>query len=133
FVAKVDRRYDGAISRVLESGDFAGRKGDALIIYPPNPECGIRRVLLIGAGKREDHTVERLRRAAGRAVRVAEKMAITELAISVGHVHHLSEHMGDYYAGLAAVEASILASWDYRELKTANDDRAPRAALDSLT
>jgi hypothetical protein len=59
FVAKVDRLYDGAISRILESGDFAGRKNDTLVVYPPDPSCGIRRVLLVGAGKREDHTVRK--------------------------------------------------------------------------
>jgi leucyl aminopeptidase len=133
FVAKVDRLYGGAIARVLASGDFAGRRNDTLVIYPPDPAVGIRRVLLVGVGKREDHTVERLRRAVGTAVRVAEKMAIREISLSVGHVHHLSEHMGDYYAGLAAVEAAVLAAWDYRELKTASDDTAPRATLDSVT
>ena len=133
FVAKVDRLYDGAISRVLASGDFAGRGSDTLVVYPPNPGCGIRRVLLVGAGKREDHTVERLRRAVGTAVRAAERMAIAEMSVSVGHVHHLSEHMGDYYAGLAAVEAAMLASWDYRDLKTRTEEGAPRATLQSVT
>jgi leucyl aminopeptidase len=133
FVAKVDRLFDGAISRVLQSGDFAGRKGDVLVVYPPKPECGIRRVLLVGAGKREDYTVELLRRAVGSAVRVAERMSIREMAVSVGHVHHIAEQMGDFLAGLAAVEAALLAVWDFRELKTRKDDDAPRATLESVT
>jgi leucyl aminopeptidase len=134
FVAKVDREFDGAIARVLKSGDFSGRKNDALVLYPPNPESGIRRVLLAGAGKREDYTVEHLRRAVGTAVRVAERMAIRDIAVSVGHVHHLSEQMGDYYAGLAAVEAAVLAAWDFREMKTQSDDEdAPRGTIDSMT
>ncbi|CAN5860451.1 leucyl aminopeptidase [soil metagenome] len=133
FVAKVDHLYGGAIRRVLQSGDFAGRRNDTLVVYPPDPAMGVRRVLLVGAGKREDYTVERLRSAVGAAVCVAERMAISEMAVSVGHVHHLSEHMGDYYAGLAAVEAAVLATWDYRELKTQIDDKAPRASLAALT
>lgn len=133
FVAKVDALYGGAIGRVLENGDFAGRMRDRLLLYPPDPACGIRRVLLVGAGKREDHTVERLRRAVGGAVRVAERMAIREISVSVGHVHHLSEHMGDYYAGLAAVEAIVLASWDFRDLKTQAEEGQPRAELESAT
>jgi leucyl aminopeptidase len=133
FVAKVDRLYGGAINRVLQSGDFSGRRNDTLVVYPPDPECRIRRVLLIGVGKREDHTVEQLRRAVGTAVRVAERMSISEISVSVGHVHHLSEHMGDYYAGLAAVEAAMLAAWDFRELKTQPEDSAPRAGLESMT
>ncbi|CAN5755355.1 leucyl aminopeptidase [soil metagenome] len=133
FVAKVDALYDGALSRVLGSGDFSGRANDTLVVYPPDAECGIRRVLLVGVGKREDHTVERLRRAVGTAVRVAERMALSEMSVSVGHVHHLSEHMGDYYAGLAAVEAAVLAGWDYRELKTQAQESGPRATLGQVT
>jgi leucyl aminopeptidase len=133
FVSKVDRLFGGAIARILQGTDFSGRANDSLVIYPPDPDVGIRRVLLVGAGKREDYTVERLRRAVGTAVRVAERMAISDLAVSVGHVHHLSEHMGDYYAGLAAVEAAVLAAWDYRELKTGAEENAPRGLIESVT
>jgi leucyl aminopeptidase len=133
FVAKVDKLYGGAISRILGSGDFAARRNDALMVYPPDASVGISRVLLVGVGKREDHTVERLRQAVGTAVRVAERMSITEMSVSVGHVHHLSETMGDFYSGLAAVEAAVLASWDFRELKTQAEESAPRSTLESLT
>jgi leucyl aminopeptidase len=133
FVQKVDRLYDGAIGRVLQSGDFSGRRNETLVIYPPKSENPVRRVLLVGAGKREEYTVERLRSAVGTAARTAERMAIREMHVSVGHVHHLSEQMGDYYAGLAAVEAAVLASWDYRDLKTHDDEKTPRVALESVT
>ena len=133
FVAKVDGLYGGAIARVLERGDFKGRKEDTLLLYAPDAGIGIERVLLVGVGKREEHTVERLRRAVGVAVRQAEKLSITDIAVSVGHVHHLSEHMGDYFAGLAAVEAGVLASWDFREMKSRPDEDAPQVELASLT
>jgi leucyl aminopeptidase len=133
FVAKVDALYGGAITRVLEAGDFSGRANEVLPLYPPDGDIGIRRVLLVGVGKREDHTVERLRRAVGTAVRAAERMSISEVAVSVGHVHHLSEHMGDFYAGVAATEAAVLAAWDFRELKTQSEESAPRARLESVT
>src|SRR5690606_36453671 len=133
FVAKVDQLYNGAISRVLQNGDFTGRKEDTLLLYPPSGTPGIERVLLVGVGKREEHTVERLRRVVGVAVRQAEKLNISDLAISVGHVHHLSEGMGDYFAGLAAVQAAVLASWNFREMKSQPDEDQPRGELASLT
>jgi leucyl aminopeptidase len=133
FVAKVDALYDGAITRVLRSGDFSGRADEVLALYPHRGDIGIRRVLLVGVGKREDHTVERLRRAVGTAVRAAERMSIGEVSISVGHVHHLSEHMGDFYAGVAAAEAAVLAAWDFRELKTQSEDAPPRVQLETVT
>lgn len=133
FVAKVDKLFGGAISRVLQSGDFTGRKEDTLLLYPPSGTPGIERVLLVGVGKREEHTMERLRRAIGVAVRQAEKLNISDVAFSLGHVHHLSEGMGDYYAGLAAVQAAVLASWNFREMKSRSDDDQPRGELASIT
>ncbi|MGH7443843.1 MAG: leucyl aminopeptidase family protein, partial [Longimicrobiales bacterium] len=133
FVAKVDTLYGGAISRVLERGDFSGRKDDTLLLYAPAGDVGIERVLLVGVGKREDHTVERLRRAVGVAERQAEKLSITDVTISVGHVHHLSEHMGDFFAALAAVQAAVLASWNFIEMKSQPDEDAPRTVLASVT
>ncbi|HEU5209491.1 MAG TPA: leucyl aminopeptidase [Longimicrobiales bacterium] len=133
FVAKVDQLYDGAISRVLQSGDFTGRKEDTLLLYPPSGTPGVERVLLVGVGKREEHTAERLRRAVGVAVRQAEKLNITDIALSVGHVHHLSEGMGDYFAGLAAVQAAVLASWNFREMKSQPAEDEPRGELSSIT
>ena len=133
FVSKVDALYDQAISRVIARGDFTGRKEDTLLLYAPSADIGIERVLLVGAGTREEYTVERLRRAVGVAVRAAERYAIEDIMISVGHVQHLSEHMGDYNAGLAAVEAAVLARWEFREMKTQRPDDAPRKILNSVT
>lgn len=129
FVAKIDQRFGGAIRRVLESGDFTGRKDETLVLYPAAPELPIRRVLLVGVGKPEDHTVERLRRAVGGAIRAAERLGVSELDLSLGHMRHTSERVGDYFSGLAAVEAALLAMWDFRELKTAREENEPRGSV----
>ena len=129
FVAKVDDRLGGVVRRVLASGDFSGRKEETLVLYAPASDAPIQRVLLVGAGKREDHTMDRLRRGIGAAIRTAERLGLGELDISLGHTHHTSERVGDYHAGLAAVEAALLAAWDFRELKTEGDESAPRGRV----
>jgi leucyl aminopeptidase len=129
FVAKIDTIFGGAVGRVLRSGDFAGRKEEALVLYPPGDQARIQRLLLVGVGKREEHTLARLRRGIGAAIRVAERMGIGELDISLGHMQHTSERVGAYVAGVAATEAAIEAVWDFRELKSTPDADAPRAAL----
>ena len=133
YVDKVDTLYGGAIRRVLDNGDFTGKKDETLVLYAPAQDGRIRRVLLVGVGKSQNHTVESVRRGVGTAIRVAEKMGITELTISVGHVHHLSERMGDYMAGLAAAEAALLATWDMREYKSANPDVPAPKNIQSIT
>jgi leucyl aminopeptidase len=60
-------------------------------------------------------------------------MGIDEITVSVGHVHHLSERMGDYMAGLAAVEAALLAAWDFREYKSKTDDAPEPGVVTNIT
>ncbi|NJD09681.1 MAG: leucyl aminopeptidase [Gemmatimonadetes bacterium] len=128
FVAAIDARCGGALGRVVQSGDFGGRPEEALVLYPADPREGIQRVLLVGAGKRAEYNVTRLRRAVGTAVRVAERMGIAELDISLGPLPRASEAEDAFEAGVAATEAALLAAWDFRELKSTAAD-APRATL----
>ncbi|MBX6362368.1 MAG: leucyl aminopeptidase [Gemmatimonadetes bacterium] len=132
LAADVDRRLGGAISRVLERGDFQGKKDETLLLYPADGQIAAERVLVVGVGKREEYTSEQLRRAVGVAVRQAEKLRVRELAFSMAHVDRLSEHMGAYHAGLATVEAATLAAWDYRELKT-GADATERVDVEAVT
>ncbi|MBI4546285.1 MAG: hypothetical protein HY703_13910, partial [Gemmatimonadetes bacterium] len=131
--AQLDTRMGGAISRVLERGDFRGKKNEALVLYPRGGEAGAERVLLVGAGKREQYTAERLRQSVGTAVRQAERLGVPALALFLGHVEQLSERMGPYHTGRTVVEAAVLAAWDYRELKTRPEEELPRARVEELT
>lgn len=115
--AEIDRATGGIISRVLAHGDFGGRIDEHAVLYPPDPAATIERVLLVGAGRRDEFTLERLRRVVGTAVRQAERMRVGDIGITLGHAEQLSEQMGDFLAGQGAVEAALVASWDFRELK----------------
>src|SRR5436190_4145224 len=79
--AQIDARMGGAITRVLESGDFRGRKDETLLLYPREGEIAAERVLLVGAGKREEFTLDRLRRAVGTAIRQAEKIGVSDVTL----------------------------------------------------
>ena len=130
---EIDRLFGGAIRRVLERGDFKGRKDEHMLLYPPDPAIKVERLLLIGAGKREDFTAERLRRCVGHAVRHAERMGVETIGLALGHTDQLSEHIGAYLAGRAAAEAAVLAAWDYRELKSQREGDAPRGEVKAAT
>jgi leucyl aminopeptidase len=70
-------------------------------------------VLFVGAGRRDEADDESLRRFAARAVRRAETLSITEVAIHVPH----GWGSGPGRAVQAAAEGALLAAWDFRELK----------------
>ncbi len=130
--AAVDAALGGRIARSLAGGDFRGTLDDALLLYADGTEAGPERVLLVGVGKREEFTLDRLRRAVGVAVRRAEAMSRTELVLALGAVDQLSEHMGAYYAARGAVEAAILASWRFTEMKTTPQEERPAGPLRRL-
>lgn len=118
----VDAVLKGRIAYAIESGDFRGRRDEVLMFYPDVGSAGPERVLLVGVGKREDFTLESVRRAVGVAVRQAQRIGVAEMALALGHIEALSEHMGSYFAARGAVEAAVLATWSFREFKTSEDE-----------
>jgi leucyl aminopeptidase len=125
--AEVNDATGGLLARVLGAGDFKGKKDETLPVYPPADSIKAERILLVGGGKREEYTLERLRRAVGSAVRQAERLGTPALALVLDHIDKLSERMGADFAARGAVDAAVLAAWDYRELKSRkSDDQPPR-------
>jgi leucyl aminopeptidase len=53
-------------------------------------------------------------------------MGLTSFAFSLEHTGFSSERMGSRIAARAAAEAGVLASWDFREMKTVGQDEKAR-------
>ena len=109
----IDRALGGVILRVLSSGDFRGKSGEELVLYGPE-NSGLKRLLLIGLGQPDKFDSESVRRAAGRAVRVAERMRLGSLSISLDAFSDFDTAS----TAQAAAEGAVLAAWKFRELKT---------------
>lgn len=116
--AEVDRKLAGQLSRILERGDFKGKRDEALVLYPAAAEVGAERIVLVGLGKRGDYTLERLRRAVGSAVRQAERVGATGLALGFDFQDDLPAEQGGSAGSQAATEAAVLAAWDFRAFKS---------------
>lgn len=120
--AEVDRRMQGQLARILGEGDFKGKADEALVVYPAQGVLGAERVVLVGLGRREDYTLERLRRAVGSAVRQAERVAADGIALPFEFQDGLPAESGGRNGAQAATEAAVLAAWDFRAFKTGADD-----------
>src|SRR5262245_20081288 len=120
--AELDARTEGLLSRVLQGGDVTGKKDETLPLYPPPGSIGAERVMLVGVGKRADYTLERLRRAVGSAIRQAEKLGVRALALLLEQAEKSNENMDAEVAARGAIDAAILAAWDFREYKSAPAD-----------
>lgn len=131
----VDEALNGVLSRILSRGDFSGRRGQSAVVYPEDPGFAAERVLLTGLGSREDPVREALRRAAGTAVRQAEQLKVDELAVALPAETGLgTDGAARRETARALVEGTVLAAWDYRELKAPpGEDEEPVVRLDALT
>ena len=113
----VDELFGGAVTRAGRDGDFRGRKGETLLLYPHADGEGPRRLLLVGLGARDDVTREGVRRAAGRVVRRAEKLRLTRLTLQLPP----DLPVGPEAAASSAAEGAVLAAWDFREERTTSE------------
>jgi leucyl aminopeptidase len=130
---EIDARLGGAITRVLERGDFKGNAGETLFLFPRAGELGAERVLLVGAGKQEEHTLESVRRAVGTVVRNAERLGVQRIALTLGHLWRLADPPRPYDAARAAMEGVVLAGWSFTELKSRGEsEEAPRGMEEVL-
>jgi leucyl aminopeptidase len=115
-LARLDVGLGGAVARALAAGDMLGRGADEVLLY--GGAKGPKRVLLLGVGKAEDITPEVVRRMAGRAVRAAEKLRLTSLAVSLDGLGGIEDEV----RAQAAAEGAALAAWRFRELKRPDEE-----------
>lgn len=124
-VARIDEKMDGQISDLLDRGDFSGKEGQTATLYPRRGSTSFERVLLVGLGKQEEFDLEKLRRAAGTAVKEAAKLGVAKFASLIHHAELVSDRISPEAAGRAAAEGFVLGGYDFDQFKTHNGDQAP--------
>lgn len=118
-LAALDAGLGGAVSRALVSGDMRGKPADEVLLY--GGKAGPKRVLLLGVGETKKLTPEVIRRMAGRAVRAAEKLRLTSVAIVLDGLSTVPDEL----RAQAAAEGAALAAWRFHELKAPSADDPP--------
>lgn len=102
--------------------EFRGAERQLFLLHTAG-KLAPRRVLFVGLGKRENFTLETLRRAAGLAAKRLRDSGIERAAVQIS---------GDVEDSLrAVVEAAILATYKFRQFKPDDDNHATE--LKSLT
>ena len=113
----LDKGTGGALSRVMSSGDFGGKKDDIAVVYPSGPAA---RVLLVGLGKADEIDRTGIRRAAATVAKRARSLGVPRAAF-----HLPNEVRGKVTPGQAAqavAEGLAQGSWQYTEMKRRDED-----------
>src|SRR5215212_8070417 len=77
---ELDERSDGMLSELLSSDELRGKQGDMVYVYRPG-KIRARRLLLVGAGKREDFSFDTVRKVGGSAARFLRGKGARSVAI----------------------------------------------------
>jgi leucyl aminopeptidase len=127
-LAAVDRASRGTIAAALASGDFKGKAGESLLLYPSGGRARAKRLLLIGLGDESKLDAEALRRVAGRAVGTGSQRRASRVAIAVPPAS------SEAFAGRiqALVEGGVLAGYRLDEYRSKGEDEPGRVGALTL-
>ena len=126
--AAVDTAIGGAITQMIEAGVLTGRSGEVTVL-PAGRRLKATRVVVLGAGKRDDVTVDATRTRLGNLSRRLRDMNAGHVAIAL---QETSTALQPEVAASAAAEALILGLYRFDRHHTREQDR-PRHAIDRIT
>jgi len=123
----IDQAIDGQIQTLIANGDFTGKFKQISILYP-NTGIKASRIILIGLGKQEDFSLNRVRLASATVAKEAEQRGLKHLATIVhgGGIGGLDMAQ----ATQATVEGAILGTYQFTQYKTGE---TPPSTLEKLT
>jgi len=108
----VDRALHGALTELLEEGDFEGTKGETLLLRTQG-KIPAKRVLLVGLGEREAFHLEVVREVSAKAAQAAGKFKeLTTLVHGAGMGGLAAEE-----AAQAVVEGTLLGSYRFQKYR----------------
>jgi len=126
-VAAIDRAAGGAVRAVIRSGDFAGKAGQQLLLYPGG-RLKAKRLLLLGLGDAAKVDADALRAAAGRAVTRAQGAKASRVGLVVPPLGPGE----DPEAGQFLAEGAVLAGYRFDAYREARDEDASVSAVTLL-
>ncbi len=120
------KRAGGRIAKVIDLGDFKGKKGEVSLHYTEDG-FPVRRVVIVGMGKRTDLSLERIREAFAKAAQQVRSVNVAEFSTSLdfGDLGLSIESIAE-----AVTEGVILGLYRYLPYKTV--DKKDRQKISSL-
>jgi leucyl aminopeptidase len=110
-IAEIDRATSGLLGKLARSGELTGKSLEMTLIHAPG---GLKaaRLLLVGAGKREQFNSAMLRKIAGAALRYLKSRSVKQFAFLV------RENDATEEAAQAATEGALAANFEPDKYKT---------------
>ncbi len=110
-VAELDKAAAGLLQKLVKSGELTGKTLEFTLVHAP---AGLKaaRLLLVGAGKREQWNSATLRKIAGAALRYLKARSVKNFALLVRESHATEE------SAQAVAEGALTANFETDKYKT---------------
>ncbi len=121
-----DKKLSGLILETAAQEGFKGKSEQSLILHTHGKVAGSR-ILLLGLGSRARFTPEVLRLACGRAIKAANRLRLTSVAIALPIVQEVEAALK------AVVEGFELGAYRYDRWRTTNKEEKAAARVEKVT
>ncbi|WP_306534380.1 leucyl aminopeptidase [Geobacter sp.] len=118
LMGAIDEKLQGGASSIWESNEFAGKLNKSKLIHTFG-RLPAERILLVGLGKREELTAERVRQAAGTAVKAVRATGVPRFTSLLHRAAAGVERSLE-----ATVDGYLLGSYSFDHYKTKKSDEA---------
>lgn len=125
-VASLDKTLGGLITREIEDQRFEAKEKKTLIIQT-HGLIPVKKVVVIGLGKKQDFSLESLRQAAATAVKKASSESAKIIAFSLSDL--LGGNLQAESAAKAATEGALLADYHFGVYKTEDKEEYERRVI----
>ena len=95
---EIDEELNGLLKKIIDSGEFSGKQNEISLLHTGG-KIKPRRVLLIGLGKRNEVTRDKLRQAGGKACSYLRNLNVRDAALSTRTIASLKLMPADFAEG----------------------------------
>jgi leucyl aminopeptidase len=119
IAALLNEKSGGLIEEILRRGDFTGQTNQTAVLYTRG-DFPVKRIVIVGLGKRPDFSLDRLRGAFAKAAQKIRSLNISEFSSSmnIGNMDFPLEQMTE-----AAVEGIVLGLYQFLPFKTVDREK----------
>lgn len=116
YTNRVDKALDGRITQLIAEKEVTGKHGEVTMMHNWG-KIAAKRTLVIGLGKEEKLTIDKIRDALGIAARYAAKKGIKQVAFAVSNYYVERKFWNTVDAVQAVVEGVELGSYNFQGYK----------------
>ena len=117
---EIDKQFKGLIKKAFNQGEFEGKEGQILLLHTQKVVLA-EKLIIVGLGKKEKFTLDKLRQALARSARKARSLKLSSVASPLFHVDGLDLSVKD--AARTTIEGIKLGLYRYIKYKTKKEDK----------